>query len=90
MDAILAASAALAAVTVSVRAFAAMMNERRGRKLLEPWMNTAAATGEPTLRSFVTGLDKAITNAIDEHVEDHKCQDDGDDDGAAGVLVPAS
>jgi hypothetical protein len=33
-----------------------MMNERQGRKLLEPWMTAAEATGEPALRSFVTGL----------------------------------
>jgi integrase len=34
------------------------------------------------------GADKAITDAIDTHVEDHKRHEDGDD-GAAGVLVPA-
>jgi hypothetical protein len=56
LDAILAASPELAAVTASVRAFAVMMNERRGRELLEPWMTAAEATGEPALRSFVTGL----------------------------------
>jgi hypothetical protein len=56
LDVILVASAKLAAVAASVRTFAAMMNERRGRKLLEPWMNAAIATGEPALRSFVTGL----------------------------------
>jgi len=52
-DAILAASAELAAVAASVRDFAVIMNERRGRKLLEPWMTAALATGEPALRSFV-------------------------------------
>jgi hypothetical protein len=31
------------------------MNERRGRDL-EQWMTAAIATGEPALRSFVTGL----------------------------------
>ena len=51
LDAILAASADLAAVAASVRAFAANMNERRGRKLLEPRMTAAHATGEPALRS---------------------------------------
>jgi len=56
LDAILAASPELAAVTASVRDFAAIMNERRGRKPLEPWMTAALATGEPALRSFVTGL----------------------------------
>jgi transposase len=56
LDAILAASPELAAVAASVRAFAAIMNERRGRKLLEPWMTAAEATGEPALSSFVTGL----------------------------------
>ena len=56
LDAILASSSELAAVTASVRAFAAIMNERRGRRLLEPWMTAALATGEPALRSFVTGL----------------------------------
>jgi transposase len=56
LDAILAASPELAAVTASVRDFAVIMNERRGRKLLEPWMTAALSTGEPALRSFVTGL----------------------------------
>jgi transposase len=56
LDAILAASPELAAVAASVRAFAAIMTERRGRKLLEPWMDATLATGEPALRSFVTGL----------------------------------
>ena len=67
LDAILAASPELAAVTASVRAFAAIMNERRGRKLLEPWMTAALATGEPALRSFVTGLradQDAVTNGL--------------------------
>jgi transposase len=67
LDAILAASPELAAVTASVRAFAAMMNERRGRKLLEPWMTAALATGEPALCSFVTGLradQDAVTNGL--------------------------
>jgi transposase len=43
------------------------MNERRGRKLLEPWMTAADATGEPALRSFVTGLradQDAVTNGL--------------------------
>ena len=67
LDSVLAASPELAAVTASVRAFAAIMNERRGRKLLEPWMNAALATGEPALRSFVTGLradQDAVTNGL--------------------------
>ena len=67
LDAILAASPELAAITASVRAFAAIMNERRGRKLLEPWMTAALATGEPALRSFVTGLradQDAVTNGL--------------------------
>jgi len=51
LDAILAASADLAAVAASVRAFASNTNERRGRKLLEPWMTAAHATGKPALRS---------------------------------------
>jgi hypothetical protein len=41
LDALLAASPELAAVAASVRAFAAIMNERRGRRLLEPWMTAA-------------------------------------------------
>ena len=67
LEAILVASPELAAVTASVRAFAAIMNERRGRKLLEPWMTAAEATGEPALRSFVTGLradQDAVTNGL--------------------------
>jgi transposase len=67
LDAILTASPELAAIAASVRAFAAMMNERRGRELLEPWITTALATGEPALRSFVTGLradQDAVTNGL--------------------------
>jgi transposase len=67
LDAILASSPKLDAVAASVRAFAAIMNERRGRKLLEPWMNAALATGEPALKSFVTGLradQDAVTNGL--------------------------
>lgn len=63
LDAILAASAELAAV-------AAIMNERRGRKLLEPW-TTALATGEPALRSFVTGL-RADQDAVTTGSHGHK------------------
>jgi hypothetical protein len=55
LETILASSPELAAVTASVRAFAAIMTERRGRDL-EQWMTAATATGEPALRSFVTGL----------------------------------
>jgi transposase len=67
LDAILAASPDLAAVTAAVRGFAAMMNERLGRKVLESWMTAAEATGEPALRSFVTGLrgdQEAVTNGL--------------------------
>jgi hypothetical protein len=55
LQTILASSPELAAVTASVRAFAALMAERRGRDL-EKWMTAAIATGEPALRSFVTAL----------------------------------
>ena len=67
LEAILAASPELAAVTASVRDFAAIMTERRGRKQLEPWMTAALATGEPALRSFVTGVradQDAVTNGL--------------------------
>jgi transposase len=67
LEAILAASPELAAVAAAVRSFAVIMNERRGRKLLEPWMAAAEATGEPALRSFVTGLradQDAVTNGL--------------------------
>jgi transposase len=67
LEAILAASPELAAVAASVRAFAGIMNERRGRKQLEPWMTAAEATGEPALRSFVIGLradQDAVTNGL--------------------------
>ena len=33
--------------------------------------------------------DKAITDAIDAHVDDERNQDDDGDDGLAGVLIPA-
>jgi transposase len=45
----------LAALQAHVRALAQMMTERRGRDL-EKWMTEATASGEPELRSFVTGL----------------------------------
>jgi transposase len=67
LAAILAASPELAAVAESVRAFAVIMNKRQGRKLLDPWMTAADATGEPALRSFVTGLradQDAVTNGL--------------------------
>ncbi len=70
LDAILAASPELAAVAASVRAFAAIMNERQGRKLLEPWMTATLDTGEPAFRSFVTGLradQDAVTNGLSLH-----------------------
>jgi integrase len=35
------------------------------------------------------GADKAITDAIDAHVDDEQRQDDDGDDGLAGALVPA-
>jgi integrase len=35
------------------------------------------------------GADKAITDAIDAHVDDERRQDDDGDDGLAGALVPA-
>jgi len=35
------------------------------------------------------GADQVITSAIDTHVEGEKRMDGGDEDGAAGVLVPA-
>jgi hypothetical protein len=55
LDAILASSPDLAALTAHLRAFATLMNHRQGRQL-EQWMTAAAASGEPALRSFVTGL----------------------------------
>ena len=55
LDTILASSPELAAVTTHVRAFAALMTGRRGRDLKQ-WMASAAATAEPSLQSFVTGL----------------------------------
>ena len=54
LDAILASSPELAALTRHVRAFAAIMTGRRGREL-EQWMTAAAASGEPALKSLVTG-----------------------------------
>jgi transposase len=56
LDGILAASPELAAVTASVRDFVAIMNERCGRKRLEPRITAALASGGPALRSFVTAL----------------------------------
>jgi hypothetical protein len=80
-DAILTASPELAAVTASVRAFAAIMNERRGRKRLEPWMTAAEAAGEPALRSFVTGLraDQDGRAKPDPRLKRHRCLRSSDD-----------
>ena len=67
LEAILDASPELTSVTESVRTFAAIMKERRGRELLESWMTAAEATGEPALRSFVTGPradQDAVTNGL--------------------------
>jgi transposase len=55
LDAILASCPQLAAVNAHVQTFAALMTERRGHDL-EHWMASALATGEPALKSFVTGL----------------------------------
>jgi len=55
LDAILAVSPELAAFTGHVRTFSTLMTERRGRDL-EDWMTAAAASGEPALQPFVTGL----------------------------------
>jgi hypothetical protein len=35
------------------------------------------------------GVDEAITDAIDTHVQGEQRKDDDDEDGAAGALVPA-
>ncbi len=35
------------------------------------------------------GADQAITSAIDAHVQAEQAEDDDDEDGTAGVLVPA-
>ena len=44
---------------------------------------------EPAARKHeVQGADKTITDAIDTHVQGEQHKDD-DDDGSAGVLVPA-
>jgi transposase len=66
LDAILRACPELAAVTAHVRGFAAMMTGRHGRDL-ENWMTAATASGDPSLRSFVTGLrsdQDAVTAAL--------------------------
>ena len=55
LEATLVSSPELAAATAHVQAFAALMTGRRGREL-EHWMTAAAASGEPSLQSFVTGL----------------------------------
>jgi hypothetical protein len=41
------------------------------------------------LTSTRRGADKAITDAIDKHVDDEQRQDDDGDDSLAGALVPA-
>lgn len=44
---------------------------RCGRKLLEPWTTAALATGEPALRSFVTGL-RADQDAVTASSHGHE------------------
>ncbi|WP_326826663.1 ISL3 family transposase [Streptosporangium sp. NBC_01756] len=46
---------ALAALHTQVKAFAALMTERRGHDL-EAWLKNATTDDQPELRSFVTGL----------------------------------
>jgi transposase len=55
LTAILGACRELAALRTHVTAFAGLMTERRGRDL-ERWITAATASGQPELRSFVTGL----------------------------------
>ncbi len=55
LDAILAVSPELAALTGHVRAFADIMGQRRGQDL-ERWMATVDADDQPALHSFVRGL----------------------------------
>jgi hypothetical protein len=70
LDAILAASPELASVAATVRTFAVIMNERRGRKLLEPWMTAAIATGLRADQDAVTaGLSLPWSSgAVEGHV----------------------
>lgn len=55
LDAILAASPELAALTGHVRNFAEIMGQRRGRDL-EQWMVTVDSDDQPALHSFVRGM----------------------------------
>lgn len=55
LDAILAASTQLAALTGHVRDFAEIMAQRRGRDL-EQWMTAVDNDDQPALHSFVRGL----------------------------------
>jgi hypothetical protein len=41
-----------------------------------------------TYQHEARGTDQLITNAIDAHVQGEQGKDDGDEDGAAGILVP--
>ena len=55
LAAILTACPELAALRTHVTAFAELMIQRRGRDL-EKWINAATDSGQPELRSFITGL----------------------------------
>jgi transposase len=86
-DAILAASAPLAALAGHVRAFATMMCDLRGHEL-QGWMAAIDADDQPALRSFVTGLRRdqdAVTTGltlhwnsgpVEGHVNASKCSRD--------------
>jgi hypothetical protein len=42
-----------------------------------------------TYQHEARGTDQLITNAIDAHVQGEQGKDDGDEDGAAAILLPA-
>ncbi|HUZ26367.1 MAG TPA: transposase [Streptosporangiaceae bacterium] len=65
LDAILTGCPELTALTAHVRTFARIMTELRGKDL-EKWITAVLATsGQPELRSFITGLrrDQGVVTA---------------------------
>ena len=100
LEAILRTCPELAAVTTHIRAFAAMMTSRGGSGLGN-WM-TGAASSDPALRSFVTGLrsdQDAVTagltlpwssGAVEGHVNASRCSSARCTDAPAPTCSPTN
>jgi integrase len=64
-------------------------NSRAGLRDLMARMGHDSERAAMIYQHEARGADKAITDAIDKHVDDEHRQDDDEDDGPAGARVPA-